>query len=118
MPVVWKPGPWHYGYGEVDPATQRVTSFTALPHFTGRAWQGGPALPDPVAGWSFITAQGGHAGNDLKHATIRRWVAGQVGFLALQPNFPSKCWKTLLTVNRQTPQYKKVLKRLDSPGLL
>jgi hypothetical protein len=74
-PVVYKPGPWHYGVGEVDEATQKVKSFTPLPHFTGQAWQGGTALPDPAFGWAFLTAQGGHAGNDLKHATIRRWVA-------------------------------------------
>jgi len=78
-PVVWKPGPWHYGYGEVDEAAQKVASFTPLPHFTGRQWQGGPALPDPVAGWAYLNAQGGHAGNDLKHATIRRWVAPEDG---------------------------------------
>jgi hypothetical protein len=82
-PVVWKPGPWHYGYGEVDEATQKVASFTPLPHFTGRQWQGGPALPDPVAGWSFLHAQGGHAGNDLQHATIRRWVAPQDGAITV-----------------------------------
>ncbi|MBV8878377.1 MAG: PSD1 domain-containing protein [Planctomycetaceae bacterium] len=78
-PVAYKPGPWLYGVGEVDEATQTVKSFTALPHYTGRAWQGGAALPDPVFGWAFLTAQGGHAGNDLKHATIRRWTAPNDG---------------------------------------
>ena len=56
-----------------------MTSFTPLPHFTGTAWQGGPSLPDPAFGWAFLTAQGGHAGNDLKHATIRRWTAPEDG---------------------------------------
>jgi len=78
-PVAYKPGPWLYGVGEVDEATQRVASFTPLPHFTGQAWQGGPGLPDPVFGWAFLTAQGGHAGNDLQHATIRRWTAPSDG---------------------------------------
>jgi len=82
-PVVWKPGPWHYGYGEVDEKTQKVATFTPFPHFTGRAWQGGPTLPDGAAGWAFLTAQGGHAGNDLKHATIRRWVAPQDGAVTI-----------------------------------
>jgi hypothetical protein len=82
-PVVWKPGPWHYGYGEVDEKTEKVASFTPFPHFTGRAWQGGPALPDKVAGWATLNAQGGHAGNDLKHATIRRWVAPQDGTITI-----------------------------------
>jgi len=82
-PVVYKPGPWLYGVGEVDEATQKVKSFTALPHYTGRAWQGGTGLPDPTFGWAFLTAQGGHAGNDLQHATIRRWVAPQDGTLTI-----------------------------------
>ena len=82
-PVAWKPGPWHYGYGEVDEKTGKVTTFTPFPHFTNRAWQGGPALPDKVAGWAFLTAQGGHAGNDLRHATIRRWVSPQDGTITI-----------------------------------
>jgi len=82
-PLVWKPGPWHYGYGEVDEAAGKVAHFTPLPHFTGRQWQGGPALPDPVAGWAYLNAQGGHAGNDLQHATIRRWVAPEDGAVTI-----------------------------------
>jgi hypothetical protein len=82
-PIAWKPGPWHYGTGEVDEAAGKVARFTPLPHFTGRQWQGGPALPDPVAGWAYLNAQGGHAGNDLKHATIRRWVAPEDGAVTI-----------------------------------
>jgi hypothetical protein len=66
---------WKYGYGEVDAEKQRVVSFTPLPHFTGQAWQGGPNWPDPSLGWVQLTAEGGHAGNDLQHAAIRRWTA-------------------------------------------
>jgi len=77
--IVTKPGPWRYGYGEVDEATPRVKSFTPYPHYSGTAWQGGPKVPDPAAGWSYLNAQGGHAGNDLRHATIRRWVAPRDG---------------------------------------
>ena len=71
-PVV---SPWQYGFGEYDEAAQRVKSFEALPHFTGEAWQGGTDWPDAKLGWVQLTAQGGHAGNDLQHAAIRRWVA-------------------------------------------
>ena len=71
-PVV---SPWQYGFGEYDEAAQRVKAFEALPHFTGEAWQGGTDWPDAKLGWVQLTAQGGHAGNDLQHAAIRRWVA-------------------------------------------
>ncbi|HEV8379108.1 MAG TPA: DUF1553 domain-containing protein, partial [Tepidisphaeraceae bacterium] len=70
-----KPSDWQYGYGQFDEATGKVTSFIALPHFTGDSWQGGPQWPDAALGWVRITADGGHAGNDFAHAAIRRWVA-------------------------------------------
>lgn len=66
---------WRYGYGECDETAKQVTAFAALPHFTGDAWQGGPKWPDSKLGWVRLTADGGHAGNDLKHAAIRRWIA-------------------------------------------
>ncbi len=65
---------WQNGYGEVDPITHRIKSFTRLPHFTGTAWQGGPQLPDPKLGWVILRADGGHPG-DSQHSAIRRWTA-------------------------------------------
>lgn len=73
-----KPPPenqWRYGWGEYDEATRKLKSFTLLPHFTGKAWQGGPQWPDAKLGWAQLTAEGGHTGDDLQHAVIRRWVA-------------------------------------------
>jgi hypothetical protein len=69
------PKMWQYGYGEVDPATGKLKSFTPLPHFDGKAYQGGPTWPDPALGWAQLTATGGHAGNDRAHAVVRRWIA-------------------------------------------
>ena len=66
---------WKYGYGEFNEAEQKVVKFTPLPYFNGIAWQGGPNVPDKTLGWVHLTATGGHAGNDLAHAAIRRWVA-------------------------------------------
>jgi hypothetical protein len=66
---------WQYGYGEYDRTNQRVKSFTPLAHYTGRAWQGGATLPDPKVGWVGLWADGGHPGDDLRHAAIRRWTS-------------------------------------------
>ncbi len=66
---------WSYLYGQYDEAEQRVGHAVPLPHFTGSAWQGGHDWPDSRLGWVRLTAQGGHPGNDLKHACIRRWTA-------------------------------------------
>jgi len=78
QPQAPKPPPenqWRYGWGEFDEPGRKLKSFTALPHFTGRAWQGGPNWPDAKLGWAQLTADGGHAGNDLQHAVVRRWIA-------------------------------------------
>jgi hypothetical protein len=66
---------WKYGYGSHDASADRMSGFTPLPHFQVNAWQGGPAWPDATLGWVQLTATGGHAGNDMAHSAIRRWVA-------------------------------------------
>src|SRR5262249_54872258 len=55
----------------------------SLPHFTGSAWQGGAALPDPTLGWVILNGAGGHPGNDQQHAAIRRWTAPAKGTLSI-----------------------------------
>ncbi|HKS36360.1 MAG TPA: DUF1553 domain-containing protein, partial [Verrucomicrobiae bacterium] len=76
--------PWRYGYGEFDAPSQRVKAFEPLPHFTGEGWQGGKDWPDAKLGWVQVTAEGGHAGNDLQHAAIRRWVAPVDGKVSIK----------------------------------
>ena len=66
---------WSYGTCEVDEASGKSKGFVPLPYHTGTAWQGGGQWPDSVLGWAQITATGGHAGNDLAHAAVRRWTA-------------------------------------------
>ena len=66
---------WLYGTGEYDAATKRLKSFTALPHFTGSAWQGASAWPGSKTGWAQLTADGGHPGNTRAYASVRRWTA-------------------------------------------
>jgi mono/diheme cytochrome c family protein len=77
-------GDWQYGYGGLDEKQSRVASFEKLPHFTGGAWQGGPAWPDAKLGWVQVSAVGGHPGNDLAHAAIRRFVAPRAMKLRLE----------------------------------
>jgi hypothetical protein len=66
---------WQIGYGEFDDSTKRTKSFSKFPHWTGSQWQGGPVVPDPAIGYSFLNAAGGHTGNDQQHSPIRRWTA-------------------------------------------
>jgi hypothetical protein len=69
---------WQYGYGTLFEAEGRI-DFHPLPYFNGNAWQGGPQWPDAALGWVQLTANGGHAGNDLQHAAVRRWTAPRAG---------------------------------------
>ena len=73
---------WKYGYGFAE-ANGLPVQFNPLPHFTGSAWQGGAALPDPTTGWAILHAAGGHAGSDQQHATIRRWSAPREGVVTI-----------------------------------
>ncbi|WP_397571737.1 PSD1 and planctomycete cytochrome C domain-containing protein [Schlesneria sp. T3-172] len=75
---------WKYGYGELNPATKELMSFTPLPHYTGSAWQGGENWPDAALGWARLTATGGHPGNDLQHCCVRRWVAPRAGTYSVE----------------------------------
>ena len=75
--------PWHYGYGEFDTAASRLKIFQPAPRFTGQAWQGQDTLPDPQIGWVSLNSGGGHPGNDLQHAVIRRWTAPRDGTLSV-----------------------------------
>ncbi|WP_417740345.1 PSD1 and planctomycete cytochrome C domain-containing protein [Rosistilla oblonga] len=91
---------WTYGYGEIDADAQRLLSFTPLPYFSGSAWQGSTQYPDGQIGWAQINADGGHPGNDLKHAIIRRWTAPASGRYWIQstiehaesPGDGIRCW--------------------------
>jgi hypothetical protein len=74
---------WLVGYGAFDDAAKRVKAFAKLPYYDGRAFQGGPALPDPKLGWVVLSGTGGHPGNDQDHAAIRRWIAPRDGVISI-----------------------------------
>ena len=73
---------WQYGYGRFDEQTKRLADFQHLPHFTGKAWQGGAKLPDLKLGWTTVSATGGHPG-DPTHVGVYRWTAPHAGRFAL-----------------------------------
>jgi hypothetical protein len=74
---------WQYGFGALSEPEGRV-DFHPLPHFNGKAWQGGQQWPDAALGWVQLTAEGGHAGNDLAHAVVRRWTASRAGKVSIK----------------------------------
>lgn len=73
---------WEYGWGAYDEASKHV-DFHKLTFFGGKAWQGGAKLPDATLGYVTINSDGGHAGNDHAHNTIRRWTAANDGVISI-----------------------------------
>ncbi|MDA1163314.1 MAG: PSD1 and planctomycete cytochrome C domain-containing protein [Planctomycetota bacterium] len=73
---------WQYGFGAFDAERNRTGSFTALGHWTGNRWQFGTELPDPVVGYCFLTATGGHP-DVATRAVIRRWTAPVTGQISV-----------------------------------
>ena len=76
---------WQFGYGDLEePAggTARVL-FTAIPYYSGSAWQGGPAIPDSALGFVILHASGGHTGANQQHAVIRRWTSPRDGVVTI-----------------------------------
>jgi hypothetical protein len=82
--VAARPELWQCGYGSFDPEQNRLERFKVLPHFEPGKWQGGPTLPDERLGWCLLTVEGGHAGNDLAHAVVRRWIAPRDGMIRVR----------------------------------
>ena len=82
--IVLPDNEWEYGYGHVTPEAGLLLSFSKLPHFTGNAWQGGNKLPDEKLGWAMLNKTGGHVGNDLMHAVVRRWKAPFDGVVTIK----------------------------------
>ena len=78
------PPDWQYGFGELDEAAGRVRSFTALTNFKDNQWQVSATLPDATHGWVMLNQNGGHPGNDLTHAAIRRWIAPADGTVSIR----------------------------------
>ena len=75
QPAADDKSPWRYGYGKFEEQSGSLEKFTPLPHFNGQAWAGGKDWPDTRLGWVRLTATGGHAGNTLQHAAVRRWIS-------------------------------------------
>ncbi len=73
------PERWICGYGKFNAETKLLSEFQRLPKFTGTSWQGVQGPPDPNLGWCILNRDGGHPGNDLNFAVVRRWIAPRDG---------------------------------------
>ena len=74
---------WRYGYGSLATDSNAV-SFTALPHFTGKVWQGSEQFPNPALAFTSLSAAGGHPGNGRAQCTILRWVSPLAGTVSIE----------------------------------
>lgn len=81
---------WQYGYGRIDDVRGRLDSFTLFGEFKDSQWQVSGKVPDPDHGWALLTSTGGHPGNDLEHAVVRRWTAPTDGTVAVRGSIQHK----------------------------
>ncbi|MFN3189512.1 MAG: PSD1 and planctomycete cytochrome C domain-containing protein [Aureliella sp.] len=81
---------WEFGFATWNANASKLETYQTLEAFTGDAWQAGPKLPDPTHGWCMLNAKGGHPGNDLKHAVVRRFVAPRDGLIRITGNLEHK----------------------------
>ena len=83
--------PWDYGYGFITDEKGkhsarddvRQVKFTRYPFFKDGRWLGGEKLPDPVLGFSFLYANGGHP-QTKQLRPIRRWTSPVSGRIRVQ----------------------------------
>ncbi|MBM3740055.1 MAG: DUF1553 domain-containing protein [Acidobacteria bacterium] len=75
--------PWRYGWGKLDPDAGRLTAFEPFAYFTEDTWQAASLLPDSRAGMASLAAGGGHPGDGLSNAVVRRWVAPTGGLVII-----------------------------------
>jgi mono/diheme cytochrome c family protein len=68
------PNPWSYGTAAFSPDTAKV-QFRPFRYFNDDAWQAASQRPHPTEGNARLTATGGHPGDNLNHAVIRRFTA-------------------------------------------
>ncbi|MBA3846878.1 MAG: DUF1553 domain-containing protein, partial [Planctomycetes bacterium] len=73
---------WSYGFGGLDPQTQRVV-FSAFAFFANERWAPAASMPDERFGWVGLWRDGGHTGRDAAHAAIRRWTAPRDATIAI-----------------------------------
>lgn len=66
---------WTYGWGRLDADSGRLADFHAFEVFVDGAWRAGSQLPHPLAGPAQLTAVGGHPGDGLQNAVVRRWTS-------------------------------------------
>lgn len=77
--------PWSFGRGELDDLG-RVKAFERFAYGSKGAWYPAAQFPHPSSGNNYltITASGGHAGPDARHAAVRRWTVPQDGVIAIE----------------------------------
>ena len=80
-----QPERWVMGYGKWNQEGQVLENFARLPHYVQNqpAWQGGTELPDKKLGWCLLTSEGGHPGQDLEHAVVKRWITPRDGYVQI-----------------------------------
>ena len=74
---------WTYGYGQYDPVSHKVISFTEMSNFGQVGYHATNVFPDATLGYILLNGAGGHPGNDVAHSVIRRWKSPITGVISI-----------------------------------
>ncbi len=79
-------GAWQFGFGNANPSLSRAQAFHPFGHFDAQArrYQGSSTYPDRARhGFAAVTETGGHPGDGIDMASIRRWTAPHDGTFSI-----------------------------------
>ena len=66
---------WLHGTARLDPQAGTVKQFKTMEYLVGERVQAAAMFPEPKSGRASLTPTGGHPGDDLGSAVVRRWTA-------------------------------------------
>ena len=66
---------WHHGTARLDIDAGTVKNFKPMEYLVGERVQPAAMFPEPSSGRASLTPTGGHPGDDLGSAVVRRWTA-------------------------------------------
>lgn len=80
-------GPWSYGSGSFDAASERVKGFEPFRYFEGGRWQPASLRPQPRFAGLSLSARGGAPGGRSGLLAVRRWEAPRSGTASIAGAF-------------------------------
>ena len=77
-------GAWTHGTAKLDPVKGKLRDFQVMQYRVDDRFQPAPMLPAPRTGRASLSSAGGHPGDNLDSAVVRRWTAPEAMRVSVQ----------------------------------